>query len=64
MLKRFSPKDPNCMQKLFQLQNLNDLRKERKENLKVKQSEMKGQNQMDLSEIDEEMMEMDVDFKE
>ncbi|KAL7074539.1 hypothetical protein ACQ4LE_006349 [Meloidogyne hapla] len=65
VLKRFSSKDPNCMQKLFQLQNFKDLRKERTEKLKIKKSKVEEQmNGNEDEEIDEEIMEMDVDMEE
>ncbi|CAK5076465.1 unnamed protein product [Meloidogyne enterolobii] len=56
-------KDPNCMQKLFQLQNLKDLRNEKTKKFQIKKSKMEGQEQMNGNE-DKEMMEMDVDMED
>nr|CAD2168980.1 unnamed protein product [Meloidogyne enterolobii] len=56
-------KDPNCMQKLFQLQNLKDLRNEKTKKFQIKKSKMESQEQMNGNE-DKEMMEMDVDMED
>ena len=56
-------KYPNCMQKLFQLQNLKDLRNEKTKKFQIKRSKMESKEQMNGNE-DKEMMEMDVDMED
>uniref|UniRef100_A0A914M7Z1 RRM domain-containing protein n=1 Tax=Meloidogyne incognita TaxID=6306 RepID=A0A914M7Z1_MELIC len=56
-------KDSNCMQKLFQLQNLKDLRNEKTKKFQIKKSKMESKEQMNGNE-DKEIMEMDVDMED
>nr|CAD2182772.1 unnamed protein product [Meloidogyne enterolobii] len=56
-------KYPNCMQKLFQLQNLKDLRNEKTKKFQIKRSKMESKEQMNGNE-DKEMLEMDVDMED
>jgi len=51
------------MQKLFQLQNLKDLRNEKTKKFQIKRSKMESKEQMNGNE-DKEIMEMDVDMED